>query len=319
MAEAAPDWQALPESGSTTGLRVMLWLALHAPGWLTDPVLWAVALWFAAPPGRAANRASADYLARVLGRRPTLRDRHRHLRSFAHVMLDRARLLAGGTTDFALAPQGQGLIEARLARGGGAVLLGAHFGSFEALRAFERTLPRLVVRYMMYPDHAPRSTALYAALNPDVAGRVISLAQGQAAMLAAMEALEQGDFIAFLGDRLRGVGGRGQVAVPFLGGTIRLPTSPYMTAMAAQVPIYLCFAPRVGKDRYAVRFSLLHDGQPVPRGQRAALCAALASRYAAALEQMCRDHPDNWFNFYDIWHGADPLPDPGAPDRAGGA
>ena len=28
---------------------------------------------------------------------------------------------------------------------------------------------------------------------------------------------------------------------------------------------------------------------------------ALAARYAARLEEHCRAHPDNWFNFFDFW------------------
>jgi predicted LPLAT superfamily acyltransferase len=32
-----------------------------------------------------------------------------------------------------------------------------------------------------------------------------------------------------------------------------------------------------------------------------ALCQKLAQDYADALADQCRRHPDNWFNFFDIW------------------
>jgi len=27
------------------------------------------------------------------------------------------------------------------------------------------------------------------------------------------------------------------------------------------------------------------------------------ARYAARLEGVCREHPYNWFNFFDVWRG----------------
>ena len=57
------------------------------------------------------------------------------------------------------------------------------------MRALDRTLPGLTVRYLMYEEHADKSAGIMAEINPDVADRIIPLSDGQDAMLAVREAL----------------------------------------------------------------------------------------------------------------------------------
>ena len=276
-------------------------LGLDAPALLVEPLIWCISLFFALQMRRATTQASAAYLGRVLGRPASLADRHRHARMFAHVFIDRVRLLSSGLDGFKVDVHGQHLIEQRHASGRGGVLLGAHFGSFEALRAFDRMLPGMRVRYLMYPEHTQTSADLLNQLNSSVAERIISLQDGQQAMLQVVEALDQGEFVAFLGDRLLDPSVRSQIEVPFLGEPIRLPTSPYIAAIAARVPLFLCIAPRLGRDHYAIEISMLYDGEPIDRTERSRQIATLAQTYAVKLEAMCRRYPDNWFNFFDIW------------------
>ena len=300
-AETASQWARERESGAEWQLRLMRWLALNAPDSLMDALIWCIALVYACQAQRPSTAASQLYLQRVLDKKPGIRERHRHARTFAHVFLDRVKFLSSGVDDFEIDVSGQQLIERQHKSGRGGVLLGAHFGSFEALRSFDRALPGLRVRYLMFPEHAPASTALLNELNADTADQVISLTNGPQAMLEVYEALNNGEFVAFLGDRLPNISARSQLDVPFLGGSITLPTSPYIVAIAANVPLYLCVAPRLGKKHYGIEFSELYDGARVSRPERAERIAALAQTYADHLEGLCDRHPYNWFNFFDIW------------------
>ena len=302
MAETAADWASRPETGSAAQLRLMRFLALTAPRAVTGPLIRAIATVYALRRNRPEARASAAYLARLLGRPPRFAERRRLLEVFAQCVLERARLLATGLDGFEVAVTGRELIDEAVASGRGAVLLGAHFGSFEAMRAFERRLPGLEVHYLMWRSHAGTSSALLDELNREVASRVIALDDGRDAMLAVFERLSAGRIVAFLGDRSP-VEGHGGVEATLLGGRVTLPRSPYVAALAARVPLIFCAAPRIGYRRYAIEFRRLHDGAPVPRTEREAVTAALAQGYAAALEDMCRRHPCNWFNFFDFWRG----------------
>lgn len=304
MAETRAEWARRREPAApAAGLRALRWTALRLPERASAALVWAITLGFAAWPGRAENRASRAYLQRLHGRPARFSEVHGQAYRFGLVMRDRVRFLAGGTAGFRIKAEGEAAVAEALAAGRGAVLLGAHLGSFEALRAFDRTLPGLRLRYMMHGEAARGTTEAYAALNPEVEARVISLSDGPGAMVAAQEALSAGEFVAFLGDRAPYAGERGLIPVPFLGKPMPVPASPYLTAMAAGVPLILCFAPLIGRDRYALQFQRIYDGAPVARSDRAAEAERLARLYAAALEEICRRHPDNWFNFHDVWRG----------------
>lgn len=303
MVEKTANWVEAKEAGTVWQLRLMRFIALNAPAILSSPILWLTALVFAADKKRASSRASADYLHRVFGRVPTLMERQRHALAFSHVFFERVQLLAGGTDAFSIDMSGQDLVRDRIAMGRGAVLLGAHYGSFEALRAMDREVPGLSVRYVMYPENAQKSTQLLAVLNPEISRKIISLANGPMAMIQVYEALEDGGFVAFLGDRMPDSSARAKVSVTFLGGKIDVPTSPYLAAMAARVPIVLCFAVWERRKRYRAEFSLLYDGENVHRKDRAQVAQDLAQRYASVVEGHCRRDPYNWFNFFDVWRG----------------
>jgi len=272
-----------------------------------DSLIWLVSLVYACQTRRPSTHASGLYLRRVLGKAPGLYERRKHAHSFAHVFLDRVKLLSTGIDVFKIEAQGQQLIEDQHNTGRGGVLLGAHFGSFEALRSFDNTLPGLRVRYLMFPEHAPASTALLSELNTDTASQIISLSNGLHAMLEVHEALDNGEFVAFLGDRQPGTTARSQ-SVQFFGTSINLPTSPYIAAIAARVPLFFCVAPRLGKKHYGIEFSVLYDGAPVPRAERKDRIAELAQAYADHLESLCRRYPYNWFNFFDIWGKQQSMP-----------
>ena len=298
-------WHETPERGSAWALGLMRRLALTVPDWVAAPLLSLIALYFVVFPGGVAGGASARYLRAVLGREPRFRDRHAHVRTFAQVIFDRVRLLEGRLDDFDIRMRGEEIIRHHAERGRACVLLGAHFGSFEVMRALDRTLPGLTVRYLMYEEHADKTARIMASINPEVAGRIIPLTDGQDAMLAVREALDNGDFVAFLGDRMPVSNPRAGIDVAFPGGSIRVPRAPYVTAMLARAPLILFFSPMVGRRTYDIVFTEIHAGEPVPRAERDRVCQALAQRFADELAAMCRRHPHNWFNFFDFWSGSD--------------
>lgn len=301
MTDVAPEWTREGERGNLLLLRWMSRIAKVAPGFMTEPLIWLIAFYFTLFPSRASAAASSAYLEKVLGRRPGFAERHRHVRMFAQVILDRVNLLGSGIERFEIRSRNHEVIAKRHAEGRGGVLLSAHFGSFEVLRAFDKTLPGLSVRYLMFPDNAQKTSQVFDPMNPDTAAQVISLSDGPAAMLEVREALDAGSFVGFLGDRMPVRNPRTEVTARFFGGPLRLPVSPYLSAILAGVPLILCFAPRVGRKTYEIEMFEIYDGAPVPRCERDAKCRELAQRYLARLEAMCRRHPYNWFNFFDIW------------------
>ena len=266
-----------------------------------------VAGWFFVFDHRARD-ASRAFLARALARPPGFLDCWRHFRSFAAAIVDRVFLLSGQ----ALAVEVEGLepIEQLARSRRGCVLLGAHIGSFEALRAVARRAP-VPVRALMFRDNEGALTRVLEAIDPQVRKAVIPIGQ-PAAMLEVRECLAAGGMVGMLADRTPR--GEREVSVPFLGAPAAFPAGPFVVASVLEAPVFLFTAVRVAPRRYRVTFEPFADPVVLRRAHRTADLRDTVAQFAASLELKCRQHPYDWFNFYPFW--PDPLV-PGLPDLVG--
>src|SRR5579862_3400693 len=162
-ASAAP-WAGEPERGSATLLRLMVFLSLRLGRRAGRSMLYLIAAYFFAF-APAVRRSSLKYLRRALGRAPGVRDRFRHIFTFAATILDRLYLAADRGALFEVSIEGEAPLRAALAAGNGAFLLGSHLGSFEIMGAACRHEPGLRVTMAMYEPQANRLHALLRATS----------------------------------------------------------------------------------------------------------------------------------------------------------
>ena len=305
-------WAAQPERGSGILLRLALWCTLRA-GWpLGRVLLLPITAWFLLTSGRA-RAASRDYLRRALGRPVRGRDVARHFHTFACAVLERVFLLAGQSRGFSIDTEGLEHLTAIVAGGQGCILLGAHLGSFEVLRAVAGACP-VPVWALMFRRNAGALTALLDRLAPDVCRRVLEIGD-PASMIRAHECVARGEVVGILADR--SPSGQRRVLAPFLGSPAAFPAGPFILASTLAAPVLLFHGVRTGPRRYAVRFELFADRVVLRRASRAADLDSHVARFAAALERACRAHPFNWFNFYPFWELPDGLSTSAAPELAG--
>ncbi len=300
-AQAASSWTAAPERGTDGALRLMLWV-LRRLGWRAGHLLlYPIAGYFLLSSPRQRSHARA-YLRRALEREPGALDLFRLWFAFSSTILDRVFLTSGRTENHTIEVEGLDALKAVLAEGRGCLLLGAHFGSFEALRAVADAGAPVELAVLMHEANARRVQALANAFGgPRHAAAVIPLGTADA-MLRAHECLERGGMVGLLADR-RPHGER-VARVPFLGEPAPLPLGPHVLAGMLGAPVMLAFGIWQGPRRYLVRFEPFADPGSLSRGDRAAAARERAARYAARLEEVCRAHPYNWFNFHDFWEEA---------------
>ena len=294
---AVAEWRRRPERGSTTMLRIMAWLSMRlgrARGRLFLYLIGGYFFLFAPK----ARRTMRDYLRRALGREPDAADRFRHIMAFATAIHDRVYLLAERFDLFDVSIQGEALMQQVIARGEGAILMGAHMGSFELLRwvGKEHAGPELVMT--MYEDNALKMNSVLAALVPRHPPEIIALGRIDA-MLRIRARLEQRALVGMLADR--GLADENVLPVSFLGATAYFPTGPMRAAAMLKRRVVFMLGLYRGGNRYHVVFEPLADFSATPQEQRTAAIAAAITRYAGLLEQYCRSDPYNWFNFFDFW------------------
>jgi len=105
-------------------------------------------------------------------------------------------------------------------------------------------------------------------------------------------ALRRGEVVALQGDRA--IGTHGDALIPFFGRPAPFPLGPFILARAAGVPVVAAFCLLEPDDRYTVR---LAPPITVQRGEE----EAAARRWVAILEEVAREYPTQWFNFFDVW------------------
>lgn len=292
-------WRQHQERSHAWLLRLMVGISRLFGRRIGRVVLYGIAAYFTlfSP---AARRASRDYLGRVLGREATWADGYRHVLSFASTVHDRVFLLGEGSHGLRIEVQGAEALRAACAGGQGALLIGAHLGSFEVLRAMGRERGGMRVAMVMYEENARKINEALRAINPAAMQDIIPLGRMDS-MMAVKDRLAEGCLVGMLADRLLDADGDEGVALPFLGGTARFPVGPWRLAVLLRRPVFFMAGLYLGGDRYQVRFEPLADFSQVPREHRQAATDAAMRTYAATLERLAREAPYNWFNFYDFW------------------
>lgn len=295
--DAQPEWMRRQERSNLAILRLMVWISLSFGRQVGRVVLHGIAAYFVlfAP---AARRASRAYLHRVLGRWAGWRDGYRHVFSFASTIHDRIYLLNDRFDVFDIEVHGgDRLIESARSQPG-ALLMGAHLGSFEVLRAMGRGKAGLKVAMMMYEQNARKLNATLAAINPKAMQDIISLGQMES-MLEARDKLDEGYLVGMLADR--SLGDDPTIEVDFLGAPASFPLGPWRMAAMLRRPVYLMAGLYLGGNRYELHFVPLADFSQVERGGRDAAIRQAVQTYADSLAALCRQAPYNWFNFFDFW------------------
>ncbi|CAL92875.1 acyl-CoA synthetase [Azoarcus olearius] len=295
------EWAQRPERSNMLLLRVMAWISLRLGRPAGRLVLHLITTYFVlfTPSARRASRA---YLGRALGRPARLADGYRHVHCFASTIHDRLYLLKDRFDLFDIRIEGEALIEEVVASGRGALLFGAHLGSFEVIRAVGRHQPDLRIALAMYEDNARRINTLLAAINPAARPEVIALGRLDA-MLKVRARLAQGALVGVLADR--SLESEDRVSLPLLGSPAALPAGPFRMAAMLEARVVFMAGLYHGGNRYTIRFLPIADFAGVARDGREAAIAAAMRRYADALETCCREAPSNWFNFFDFWGDAD--------------
>lgn len=293
----AENWSTQKERSNPFTLRLICGFARLMPRCITRLWLWPITLYFflLAPKARAASH---HYLSRVPGKRGRPGEVFWHLHSFASVILDRVYFLTDKFEKFQIETHGAEALTQALAKGGGAILLGAHVGSFEVMRCLAICHARLPLKIMMYHDHNAMITRVLDELNPEVARSVINLADANA-LLHAKEALEEGAVIGMLGDRV--LPDEKKISCTLFGSPVELPEGPVILSLLLGVPVFVFFGLYAGANRYIVSIELLYAGDKVARGEREGVLKDVMQKYVATIEDKLRQYPYNWFNFYDYW------------------
>jgi lauroyl/myristoyl acyltransferase len=172
---------------------------------------------------------------------------------------------------------------------GGIVSVTAHVGNWElAGRLLANRLARRI-HVVVSPEEAPQ---LGRWVRRDGDGMRFVPRGHPSVGVELLAALRRGEVVALQADRALGSGG--DARIPFFGRPAPFPLGPFHLARAAGVPVVPAFCLLDRRYRYNV---IIHTPITVDRGEE----EAAARAWVTLLERVVREHPTQWFNFFDAW------------------
>lgn len=291
------QWLEQEERGADFWIRALLWWTDTFGRRASWPQLNMIATWYTLRGGEA--RAATDQFRRRLGLSAGAADYYRQILTFAQTTLDRVFFLRGQSDLFEVSCDGIENLEALAAKKQGAILLGAHLGSFEAARVVGdwQDFP---INILVHLGNAKRINKFLRQVSPGFQARLIEVdPAGFGHVFEVQQAIERGEMVAILGDRV-GLNEK-TTSASFLGKPARFPTGPYVLAATLGCPVYLTFGLYHAPNRYDLYCEPFAERVDLPRKRRQEALEEYAQRYADRLEHHARLAPLNWFNFYDFW------------------
>lgn len=290
-------WSEKKERSNPVTLKLICWIALHTSRFFARVFLYPITLYFYLTSAQVRT-ASRNYLNRISGLTGNPWQVAKHIFYFSTTILDRVYFLTDQFHRFDIKINGLEHIEAQQASGKGCILLGAHLGSFELLRALA-VHNKMPFKILMYQDHNAMISKVFNSLNPDIATSVINLANDNA-MLKMNECLVAGDMIGMLGDRY--VENDKRISCQLLGDAVEIPSGPMTLATITKVPVIFFCGVYCGKNKYEIYIEKFSDHVHLTRGEREQHVSKATQKYVERIEYYVKKHPYNWFNFYDFWH-----------------
>jgi len=281
-------WKQNQERSLGWVLKLALWGAVTLGRKFLRIVLYPICLYFMffAP---TAKQHAKKYLEKILRKPVTRCIQLKHFYTFASTILDRVYFLKDQHERFDIEVHGLENLHS-ITEGQGAVLLGAHLGSFEVLRslALKNKIP---LKILMHMETSQMMTSMLHKLNPAIAEAVITMGDPNS-ILQAKDWIETGGYIGILADRVYQADKT--VTRQFLGQNAKFSTGPFRLIKLFKVPVIFFCGVYLGGNRYAIHFEKLDFSKHSNIDENVVL-------YIQTLEKYTNAYPLNWFNFYDYW------------------
>ncbi len=256
--------------------------------------------------GAKQRRASLQYLARVWrlqGRTDKPNHWHglKHFFAFGESLVDRFGAWTGRIDRVDIDAIEGASFEAMRNDPRGSLIVSAHVGATEIVRAMATRYQKRKLTIVIHSAQAPHYNALIKRFAPQSQVSLVQAGEFDiATAMALSSAIERGEWVVMMGDRMPVRRSARAIVAQFLGAPTQFPQGPFVLAASLRCPIYTLFCAKQ-QGRHRVHVSALSEGVAMPRRNREAALLALVQQYASALEGIVLAAPYQWFNFYDYW------------------
>lgn len=235
-----------------------------------------------------------------LGLRTSWWNFYRHNLALGFMMIDRFAHLVMKKSPFVFECIGEQKIVDALALNKGLILLSAHIGNQEVAGDVLFDHVKTTVNYLMLDNETPEMKEVFGEFIKERNVKIIPTnLDGLEMMMKVKNALNNNEIVCMLGDRV--MGNESFEEIPFLGLNARIPTYPFEVAALTGSPIVTAVTVKKGIHRYNQKVYDYLPFDDIKRSERKAYIRQSMEKYVAILEDMVRENPYQWFNFFDFW------------------
>jgi len=217
---------------------------------------------------------------------------------FGRVVLDKFALWAGNKKQFKihLRHEDEELIDHLLSNEKGFIFAGSHIGNFELMgQAMEQD--RKPINCIIFGGESRIVQAHRDEVFEKNNVNLIPVSADMSHLFAIKEALDKGEVVAILSDRM--FDSNKKQTVPFLGHPAEFPVGIFRIAAMLDVPVVSAFMLK-GKGVHYQNYLVPLKCTSTEKSSTAKANALLVE-YVHSLESVLKEHPEQWFNFYDFW------------------
>jgi len=228
------------------------------------------------------------------GKRESAQLIKRNIIVFGQTLIDKIAILAGMDTGLSFTHEGIEHIEHLVAAGRGGILLSAHLGNWEVAGHLLKRV-NAPINIVMYDGEEQQMKEYMDQFESKRSFNVITIKDDLSHVYEISAALARNELICLHGDRFR----PGQRTMPhtFLGEVANFPAGPFILASKLKAPVCFVFAFKASNFHYHfyAEPSKIYEGRGKEGMER------MLDDYVDLLERKLREHPEQWFNYYDFW------------------
>lgn len=199
----------------------------------------------------------------------------------------------------------------QLNEGKGAFLLCSHLGNSEIFRFLanhnkiylKREVP---VSVLMDLGATSNFTNTIKKIAPEFAENIVDVNTINPGTIEVLQdTLDNGGLVVCAGDRVSKYNDKKFVKASFLGKDAPWPYGVYLMTMLLKAPVYYMFGIRKTDTDYEHNYEFHIKKSSVntdcPRKERETNIEKLCLEFSKELEKECKEHPFQWYNFFDFW------------------
>lgn len=210
--------------------------------------------------------------------------------TFGQVLIDKIAVLSGLGNKFTYHFDGEENLQKLASDQEGALLIGAHVGNWEIAGHFLTNLGAKINIVMFDAEHQQVKNYL-SNVMVEKRPNIIALKKDFSHIFELSKALKNKEFVCIHGDRF--LEGNEVVQCDFLGHSAYFPAGPFQLASRLKIPYTYTFAMKESNTHY-------HFFATPPKKNYGDV-QSMVEEYAAFLEKIVRQYPEQWFNYYDFW------------------